>query len=268
MTTNTTEQALESAIEKALTGYCLEELKEQGLTASIAAERNELYRSGSGYYIGSPTDFNPKYAIDEVRFWNFLEATQAEELKKLQRQTDWKPRIIERLNRLIAKYGIIRLLRRGLDIDDAHFTLFYPLPLASSSASVKKNFESNQFSITRQLRYSIANPLQEVDMVLFINGLPVVTMELKNPWTGQNARVHGQNQYKFDRDTTQTLFNFGRCIVHFAVDIDEAFMTTKLAGASTFFLPFNKGHNHGKGNPPNKYGHKTSYLWEEIFTRH
>ncbi|MBP8850786.1 MAG: type I restriction endonuclease subunit R, partial [Breznakibacter sp.] len=102
------------------------------------------------------------------------------------------------------------------------------------------------------------------------NGLPFATMELKNAWTGQNAKVHGQYQYKNKRDTTQPLLNFGRCIVHFAVDTDEAYMTTKLNGNDTFFLPFNLGQREplfGKGNPPNPFGHKTSYLWEEIFTR-
>jgi type I restriction enzyme R subunit len=104
-------------------------------------------------------------------------------------------------------------------------------------------------------------------MVLFVNGLPIVTIELKNHWTGQNARVHGINQYMYKRDIGQPLLNFGRCIVHFAVDTDEVYMTTKLAGANTFFLPFNLGNNFGKGNPPNPFGHKTNYLWQEVLTR-
>lgn len=104
-------------------------------------------------------------------------------------------------------------------------------------------------------------------MVLFLNGIPLVTMELKNAWTGQTARYHGQKQYREDRDVNQPLLNFGRCLVHMAVDTDEVYMTTKLAGQATYFLPFNKGHNHGKGNPPNPNGHKTAYLWEEVFTK-
>lgn len=267
MTSKTNEQALESAIEKKLTGVCLEELKEQGIQANTLAERNPLYRSGNQYYLGLPEDFNPKFAIDEYRLFDFLQTTQKEELAKLQKHGDWKLKILERIDRMIKKYGIIRLLRKGLDVDDAHFTMMYPLPLASSSETVKHNFENNQFSETRQLRYSIANPLEEIDMVLFVNGLPFATLELKNHWTGQNAKVHGQNQYKFKRDTSQTLLNFGRCIVHFAVDTDEVYMTTRLNGANTFFLPFNLGHNFGKGNPPNPAGHKSSYLWEDILTR-
>jgi type I restriction enzyme R subunit len=263
MPSQTNEQALESAIEKKLTGSCLEDLKQEG----NIQEHKELYRSGNGYYIGYANDFNPKYAIDEVRFWHFLETTQPEELAKLQKQNDWKLKILERLERLVKKYGILRLLRKGLEVDDAHFTLLYVLPLASSSAVVKANFDNNEFSVSRQIRYSTLNPREEIDMVVFINGLPIATMELKNHWTGQNAKVHGQNQYKTKRDITQPLLNFGRCMVHFAVDTDEVYMTTKLDGSNTFFLPFNLGHNYGKGNPPNPFGHKTSYLWDEVLTR-
>jgi type I restriction enzyme R subunit len=235
MPSQTNEAALESTIEKKLTGSCLEDLKLEG----IAQERIALYRSGNGYYIGYASDFNPKYAIDEVRFWHFLETTQAEELAKIQKQNDWKLKILDRLDRMIKKYGVLKLLRKSLEVDDAHFTLFYVLPLASSSQLVKDNFENNEFSVTRQVQYSLSNPREEIDMVLFINGLPFSTMELKNHWTGQNAKVHGQNQYKFKRDITQPLLNFGRCVVHFAVDTDEVYMTTKLDGNSTFFLPFN-----------------------------
>jgi type I restriction enzyme R subunit len=270
MPSQTNEAALEAVVEKRLTGTCLEDLKAQNISLNIINERAELYRAGNGYYIGLPEDFNSKYAIDEHRFWDFLQTTQKDELAKLQKQSDWKLKILERLDRMIKKYGILRSFRKGLDVDDAHFTLLYPLPLASSSETVKVNFENNQFSSTRQLRYSLTNTGEEIDMVLFVNGLPFATMELKNHWTGQNAKVNGQNQYKFKRDITQPLLNFGRCIVHFAVDTDEVYMTTKLNGKDTYFLPFNLGQREplfGKGNPPNPFGHKTAYLWEEIFTR-
>jgi type I restriction enzyme R subunit len=263
MPSQTNEQALEASIEKKLTGTSLEELKQEG----ALQDTKELYRSGNGYYIGYASDFNAKYAIDEVRFWHFLETTQPEELAKLHKQSDWKIKILERLDRLVKKYGILRLLRKGLEVDDAHFTLMYVLPLASSSAVAKINFDNNEFSVSRQIRYSLLNPREEIDMVVFVNGLPIATMELKNHWTGQNAKVHGQNQYKTKRDITQPLLNFGRCVVHFAVDTDEVYMTTKLDGANTFFLPFNLGHNYGKGNPPNPFGHKTAYLWDEVLTR-
>lgn len=263
MPSQTNEQALEQTIEKILTGSCIEELRVDG----DVNEPRELYRSGKGYFIGRPNDFNAKYALDTERFWHFLETTQAEELAKLQKQPDWQLKILERFDRLIKKYGILRLLKKGLEVDDAHFTLFYVAPLASSSPAIKENFEKNEFSVTRQLRYSLSNPQEEIDMVFFINGIPFATMELKNHWTGQNAKVHGVNQYKFKRDISQPLLNFARCIVHFAVDTDEAYMTTKLDGGNTFFLPFNLGNNNGKGNPPNPFGHKTNYLWDEVFTR-
>ena len=262
LTTDTSERALEALIEKSLTGTCLEELKAQGLTPT-----DSLPRGGQGYFIGLPGDFNAQYAIDEKRFWHFLEATQPDELAKVQRQSDWRLRVLERLDRMVRKYGILRLLKKGLEVDDAHFTLLYQWPLASSSARVKENFEKNEFSVTRQLRYSLANAGEEIDMGLFVNGLPFATLELKNPWTGQTAKVHGQNQYKFKRDNTQPLLQFGRCLVHLVADTDEVYMTSRLSGGDTFFLPFNLGHNYGKGNPPNPTGHKTAYLWEDVLTR-
>lgn len=267
MHSQTNEQALEAAIEKQLTGTTLETIKAEGLTVDGVNESGEMYRAGNGYYVGQPSNFNAQFAIDELFFWQFLENTQKEELEKVQRQSDWKLKILNRLDRIIKRYGVLHILKKGLAIDDAHFTFFYVLPLASSSEAVKENFEKNIFSTTRQLRYSADNPREEMDMVLFVNGLPIVTMELKNQWTGQNARVHGQQQYKKQRDIRQPLLNFARCLVHFAVDTDEIYMTTKLSGEDTFFLPFNKGNNHGKGNPPNPFGHKTAYLWEEVLTR-
>jgi len=271
MVSKTNEQALEAAIEKALTGTCIEELS-GGVSMvaepqGMASEPVELYRGGNGFYIGNPTDYNTQYAIDELRFWHFLENTQKEEFDKLKRSSDWKLKVLERLDRMIKKYGLLRLFRKGLEVEDAHFTLLFQVPMASSSQAVKENFEKNEFSVTRQVRYNTENQREEMDMVVFVNGLPIATLELKNAWTGQTAKVHGIKQYKYDRDIKQPLLNFGRCMVHFAVDTDEVYMCTKLDGANSIFLPFNKGNNNGKGNPPNPFGHKSSYLWEEIFTR-
>lgn len=261
MTSQTNEQALESSIEKYLTGTCQEELK-QGVS-----EPSPTYGTNDKFYIGFNSDFNKEYAIDEKRFWDFLETTQADELEKLKRDSNYKLKVIQRLDKMIKKYGILKILKKGLDVEDAHFTLFYVAPLNSSGSEIKKRFSSNQFSVTRQVTHSTSNPLLEIDMVIFINGLPIITMELKNQWTGQNARFHGIKQYKEDRDPKEPLLNFARCIVHFTVDTDEAYMTTKLDGAKTFFLPFNKGDNHGAGNPVNPNGHKTAYVWEELFTK-
>jgi type I restriction enzyme R subunit len=265
MTSQTNEQALEAAIEKVLTGATREELQAAG--EWLAGERKPLYGGGNGFFMGHPSDFDARYAVDASQLFEFLETTQAPELAKLQRHPDWKQKILERLDRLMKKYGVLRIFRKGLDVDDAHFTMLYPLPLASSSQSVRTHFALNRFSVTRQLRYSLSNPAEEIDMVLFLNGLPIVTMELKNIWTGQNARFHGQQQYCTQRDNTQPLLQFGRCMVHFTLDTDEAYMTTRLNGTNTHFLPFNLGNNFGKGNPPNPNGHKTAYIWEQVFTR-
>ncbi|MDO9303996.1 MAG: DEAD/DEAH box helicase family protein [Sulfuricurvum sp.] len=243
MASQTNELALESSIEKSL----LEQ----------------------GFVKGENRDFNKEYAIDEKLFWEFLETTQEEELNKLRRDPQYKLKIIQRLDKMVKKYGVLKLLKKGLAVDDAHFTFLFISPLASSGEVLIKRFDSNIFSVTRQVTHSRSNPMLEMDMVLFINGLPIVTMELKNHWTGQNAKFHGIKQYKEDRDPKETLLNFSRCLVHFAVDTDEAYMTTKLEGTKTFFLPFNKGNNnHGAGNPVNPNGHKTAYIWEKIFTKH
>lgn len=260
MVSKTNEQALESAIEKSLTGLCREDLT---ISEAPLAYNRDLFQ------IGQPSDFDKQYAIDRHYFWKFLEETQIDELEKLKRNSphDWQRKVLERFDRMIKKHGILHLLKKGLNVDDAFLHLMYPAPLASSSVKVKQDFDANIFSVTRQVCYSNANPLEEIDMVLFINGIPLITLELKNHWTGQNAAYHGQKQYRDDRDASQPLLNFARCLVHMAVDTDEVYMTTKLTGKSTFFLPFNKGFNLGKGNPPNLYGHKTAYLWQEVFCK-
>ena len=106
-------------------------------------------------------------------------------------------------------------------------------------------------------------------MAVFVNGLPLFTFELKNPWTGQTARYNGRKQYREDRDPRDPLLNFGRCLAHFTVDKDEAFFTTRLAGKHTSFMPFNKGlpDRQGAGNPANPGGFKTSYIWERLLTK-
>tara|TARA_B100000749_G_scaffold251680_1_gene217513 strand:- start:3474 stop:6518 length:3045 start_codon:yes stop_codon:yes gene_type:complete len=266
MVSQTNELALEIAIEQALTGMTTEAYKQA--TELKESPTGQLV-ANNGFELGLPSDFNAQYALDEKQFWRFLEKTQAKELGKLQKHnpSDWSRKVIERYDRLIKKHGILYLLKKGLAVDDAHFQLMYPAPLASSSEKVKQNFTANIFSCTRQVRYSQANPLHEIDMVLFLNGIPLVTMELKNPWTGQTARYQGQKQYREGRDANQPLLSFARCLVHMAVDTDEVYMTTKLDGKNTYFLPFNKGHNFGQGNPPNPNGHKTAYLWQEVLTK-
>ncbi len=218
------------------------------------------------YCIGNPADFDREFAIDGKLFWQFLEATQPKELAKLKDRPNWQRLLLERLNKKIKKDSVLAVLKKGLDIDDAHFDLLYRLPYNDLNPEVVANFAANIFSVTRQVHYSESDTFKSVDMVFFVNGLAIATLELKNPWTGQN--VHNAiKQYRTDRDPREPLFEFGRCLVHFAVDPDEAYMCAQLAGNDSNFLPFNKGFNFGKGNPINPKGHKTAYLWEDILSR-
>ena len=245
MFSKTNEEALESSIEK----YLLD---------------------NHGYIKGHSKDFNKEYAIDEIRLFDFLEISQKDELEKLKRDSDYKQKILYQLSKMISKYGVLKILKKGISIADANFTLFYPAPLISSGDETRKKFSQNQFSVTRQLTYSTQNPSLEIDMVIFINGLPIITIELKNSAMsgyGQSAKYHGINQYKKDRDPKDRLLNFARCLVHFTFDTNEAYMSTKLEKDKTIFLPFNKGDKNSAGNPPNPNGHKTAYIWEEIFSK-
>lgn len=219
-----------------------------------------------GYCIGNPADFDREFALDGKLFWQFLEATQPQELAKLKDRPNWQRLLLERLNKKIKKDSVLAVLKKGLDIDDAHFNLLYRLPYNDLNPEVLANFAANIFSVTRQVHYSESDTFKSVDMVLFVNGLAIASLELKNPWTGQN--VHNAiKQYRTDRDPREPLFEFGRCLVHFAVDPDEAYMCAQLAGNDSNFLPFNKGFDFGKGNPVNPKGHKTAYLWDDILPR-
>ncbi|MCH8511153.1 MAG: DEAD/DEAH box helicase family protein [Kiritimatiellae bacterium] len=259
---DTSEKALETHIESFLTGLVV---ATTGQAGDAKEEGQFRTRGKGGYEKGDPKNFNAEFALDEAMFWRFLESTQAEECKKLHYKPDWKQQVVERLHRKLKKDGLLAVLNRGLEVDAAHFTLLYRLPYNLLNPEVEARFESNVFSVTRQVAFS-SDTRQTVDMVLFINGLPVVTMELKNPWTGQTVH-HARRQYREDRDPRETLFQFRRCLVHFAVDPDEVWMTTRLEGDKTHFLPFNQGYKHGKGNPPNPAGHRTAYLWKEVLIR-
>ena len=219
-----------------------------------------------GYRAGEPRNFDSEFAVDTELFWGFLKETQAEELAKLRDRPDWRRLVLERLDKKIRKDSLLAVPKKGLDVDDAHFTFLYRLPYNELNPEVKEHFALNRFSLTRQVHYSQAEPLKSVDMVVFVNGLALATIELKNPWTGQNF-ANAVKQYREDRSTSETLFRFGRCLVHFAVDPNEVWMSARLDGADTDFLPFNKGCDHGKGNPPDPTGHRTSYLWRDILRR-
>ena len=219
-----------------------------------------------GYRVGNPADFDQTFAVDRQLFWDFLESTQPQEVAKLKDRPNWQRLVLERLSKKIKKDSVLAVLKKGLDVDDAHFDLLYRQPYNQLNPDVLARYEANVFSVTRQVHYSETDSLKSIDMVLFVNGLAIATIELKNPWTGQTVWNAIYKQYNL-RDPNEPIFEFGRCLVHLAADPDEVYMCTRLAGKDSNFLPFNKGVDHGKGNPVNPNGYKTAYLWEEILAR-
>ena len=261
----TNEQAFEALIEKALVGSTHEEHTASGQN-DVEAQSPKAHQ----YYWGQPKDMDKKLAIDLRRLWAFLESTQHEVLKEYKGK-DLKSELPKRISKDIETFGVIKVLREGVDVDNIHLSLFYPKPSAADSETSKLKYAQNQFSLTRQQTFSVANPGLEIDMVLFVNGLPIFTFELKNPWTHQTAKYDGQKQYKStERNAKETLLNFGRCLAHFTMDKDEVFFTTRLNLDKTYFMPFNKGlpNGQGAGNPMNaEGGYKTSYMWEQILQK-
>ena len=221
----------------------------------------------NGYEEGSNSDYNKEYAIDETRLFRFLQDTQPEEMEKLGvfKSEQKKRQFLNRLNGEIAKRGIIDVLRNGVKVYPADLILFYLTP-TENNIKAHEMFKKNIFSVTRQLRYAQDAVRLALDLCIFINGLPVITFELKNQLTKQNVDDAVQ-QYKDDRDPRETLFSFKRCMVHFAVDDARIKFCTKLAGKDSWFLPFDKGYNDGAGNPPNTGGIMTDYLWKDILVK-
>ena len=221
----------------------------------------------AGYEAGNPQDYDRAHAVDLAKLTAFLQDTQPEVAERLSLEVDSPKRtqFLHRLSREITKRGIIDVLRKGVKHGPDSITLFYGSPTANNEKA-KELFEQNIFSVTRQLRYSGSETQLALDMGVFINGLPIATFELKNKLTKQTVEDAVQ-QYKNDRDPKELLFQFGRCVVHFAVDDHEVRMCTHLKGKDSWFLPFNKGYNDGAGNPPNPAGLATDYLWKEILTK-
>ena len=255
----TNEQAFEYLIEKALVGSTVEERK--------AAGNDDIDAQTPGadqYYWGRPKDMPSKLAIDTRRLWSFLESSQKDVLAEY-RGKELKAAVERQIGSDVINFGIIKLLREGIDVDNIHLTLFFPKPSPADSKASHAKYAKNQFSITRQQTFSLLNPGYEIDMVVFLNGLPLFTFELKNPWTYQTAKYNGQKQYKEERNPREPLLNYGRCLAHFTLDKDEVYFTTRLAGKETFFMPFNKGlpNGQGAGNPVSEDGsYKTSYIWK------
>jgi type I restriction enzyme, R subunit len=220
-----------------------------------------------GYIEGNPEDYDRDHAVDWKQLLAFLQETQPQTVEQLG-IAEAGPRRLKFLARLqgeIAKRGIIAVLRNGIEHYPAHVDLFYGTP-SPGNVKAKKNYSDNIFSVTRQLQYSKDETRLALDLCIFINGLPVATFELKNRLTKQTVEDAVQ-QYKNDRDPRELLFQFGRCLVHFAVDDQETKMCASLQGKGSWFLPFNIGYKDGAGNPPNPEGLKTDFLWRRILTR-
>ena len=217
------------------------------------------------YEEGTNSDYNKLYAIDEVRLFRFLHDTQEEKVKELRIEESEieKKKFLDRLSKKISDTGVIEILRKGMKYKN-HTLEFYMVRPSEGNLEAKIAYEKNIFSVTRQLRYSEEYGKLALDVCIFLNGLPIITMELKNQLTKQNFE-DAIKQYKTDRTPDNLLFFFKRCIVHF--DDNEVHMCTELKGQKSFFLPFNKGFNNGAGNPPNPDGIKTDYLWKKILTK-
>jgi len=235
-------------------------------TPAVVAETPAPY-GGLGWLPGDPADYDREYCVDLAQLAAFLRATQPQVAEALDLDSDSPTRrkFLARLQGEVSKRGVVDVLRNGLQHGPHRIELFYATP-SPGNEQARALFEQNRFTVTRQLRYSRDEMQRALDLVLFINGLPVFTFELKNSLTKQT--VHDAiEQYKRDRNPHEKLFELGRCIAHFAVDDSEVWFCTHLQGKASWFLPFNKGWNDGAGNPPNPQGLKTDYLWREVLTR-
>ncbi|MGA2372520.1 MAG: type I restriction endonuclease subunit R [Candidatus Korobacteraceae bacterium] len=239
------------------------DVSEKGLEILIV----ESLVNEAKYVQGDPNDYDRDHAVDLPKLLEFLHGTQKAEVERLGIGEDGpnRQKFLNRLQGEIAKRGVIDVLRKGIDHLAAKIQLFYGTP-SPGNVKAAELHGANIFSITRQLRYSKDETQLALDLCLFINGLPIATFELKNRLTKQTVDDAVQ-QYKRDRDSRELLFQFGRCVVHFAVDDQEVRFCTKLEDNASWFLPFNKGYNDGAGNPPNPEGLKTDYLWKETLTK-
>lgn len=231
----------------------------------------EIYLTEHDKYIKRDhTQFDRKLCIDTEIFCEFVKQSQPREWEYLEKIHKDKTSqiLINDLTRALdsEQEGCLSVLRHGFKCFGKKIHGAYFKPVTGMNPDTQRLYESNKLTIVRQVRYS-ENHNNSIDVVLTVNGISVVTMELKNPMTGQNFS-HARYQYMNDRDPQDKIFQFKkRALVNFAVDTDEVYMATRLAKKGTYFLPFNKGNNNGKGNPNNPNGYKTAYLWEDVLTR-
>src|SRR5665811_2124563 len=262
MTTDTSERGLERLICTALTGSPCDPDGADAGAADAVHEQPAAY--GAGWICGNPKDYDREYCVDLAQLAAFLRETQPDAAEALGLEEDGATRrkFLARLQGEVSKRGTIDVLRHGIKHGPHHLNLFYGTP-APGNVKAQELYGQNRFSVTRPLRYSRDETQLALDLALFINGLPVATFELKNSLTKQTVEDAVQ-QYRRDRDPREKLFEFGRCVVHFAVDEHEVRFCTHLKGKGSWFLPFNQGWNDGAGNPPNPDGLKTDYLWKRV----
>ena len=258
MTTDTSELGLERLIVAAMTGV---EPAAGGRVAETPATYGERC-----WVEGDPHDYDREHAIDLVQLTVFLQATQPEVAEALDLANDGPTRrsFLARVQGEITRRGTIDVLRHGLKHRQHNLDLFYGTPSPGNPTAAER-FALNRFTVTRQLRYSKDETQLALDLVTFINGLPVFTFELKNNLTKQTV-ADAVQQYQRDRSPRELLFQLGRCVAHFALDDQEVRFCTHLTGKDSWFLPFNQGWNDGAGNPPNPDGIKTDYLWKRTLT--
>ena len=261
MTTDLTERGLERFICQALTGDPCDPPSGRSV-----AEPPPTYGT-LGWSPGNHHDYNRDYCVDLIQLGAFLHVTQPESAAALRLDEDCPTRrkFLARLQGEINRRGTINVLRNGIKHGPHHLDLLYGTPSAEN-VKAKRRFEQNRFTVTRQLRYSRDEAQRSLDIGLFINGLPVFTFELKNRLTKQTVN-DAIWQYKRDRNSREPLFQFGRCVAHFAVDENKVYFCTHLKGKASWFLPFNLGWKDGAGNPPNPDGLATDYLWRHVLTR-
>lgn len=228
----------------------------------------EAHLLANGYGSLSPSDYDRRDALFPDALIEFVERTQPKAWEKLRgmHKEKLRPLLLREVCKLMNKRGSLEVLRHGFSFYGQKLRLAYFKPGNNKNPALWDLYAQNSLSVVRQLRYDPNND-NELDLVLCLNGVPIITCELKNAMTSQQA-AHAKEQYRRDRDPKAPIFVFKqRALVHFAVDADEAWMTTRLSRFKTFFLPFNRGHNNGAGNPPVPGKHRTSYLWERVWER-
>ena len=233
----------------------------------------EYLTTEGGYQKGKPKSFDREKALDVGTFVSFIRTSQPKAWERFEKiyGADSEQQIVERFCREVKMVGLLKVLRQGFTDRGIKFRAMFWKPETSINETTQAQYAANILHCTRQLHYSLHNE-NSIDMVLFVNGIPVVSMELKCQFTGQDT-ANAIEQYKLDRASKDPIFAFGqRVLVHFAVDLSNVYMTTRLEGEKTYFLPFNQGSNGagkvgGKGNPINPDGYDTAYLWESVLCK-